>query len=101
MTSEVESWNIDGLWLIYTNEQPLAPDTVILSNSTKSSVDDWVPSLGAPVRSHITLSESDNPMLTYTLSNPTYTTPPGITYTFPPAPLNKKETLDAVLTSSH
>jgi hypothetical protein len=100
LTSDVESWTNDLAYQAFSEALPVSPGSVVQSTSTKSSVDDWVPSLGAPVRSQITLSESDTVAISATTQAPTYTTPPSITYSLAPT-LNKKETITAVLTSSH
>lgn len=100
-TTESEIWNNSALYLLEILQQVLPPDWIAQENYAKTSIDDWVPSLGAPVRSLITTTQSDTVVLTYSATAPTYSTGPTITFTFPPNPLVKKETLTAVLVSSH
>jgi hypothetical protein len=95
-TTVSDSWNVNGLWYILQTEA-LNSGFVVSSKSTKTLVEDWVPSIAAPVRSYETLSETDNVSESYSFTVPTYEIDPTVTYAFAP-PLNKKETLEMILT---
>jgi hypothetical protein len=97
--TQSEVWNINGVWILYDG-LTLAPGTILQSNVNKTLTEDWVPSMGASVRSYLTLTESDVPITAFNFTPATYNVPPAITYTFGPT-LNKKEDLELVLTSFH
>ncbi len=96
--SQTTLFNDDGLYHLYMQDI-LPSDFVVQSRVAKTSTDDWVPSLGAPVRMHQTLSETDQVATSYQFNLGAWNTTPGITYTS--QQLTKKETLDLALVSQH
>ncbi len=96
--SQTSVFNDNGLYRLYL-EEVLPSDFVVQSRTAQTSTDDWVPSIGAPVRSHLTVSLANQVATSYQFGLGSYNVAPSITYTS--QLLSKQETLDAVLISQH
>jgi len=91
-SSETQTWNQEWLYYVGGATQYDLPVGWLLNWTTNISTNDfWVPSLGAPVKSHWDINESDNALITWTFKAPSFT--------YTSTPLNKVESLDLYLVS--
>jgi hypothetical protein len=95
----VSNYSVNGFYQVI--QQNIIPVGFVLqTDQTVTAIEDWIPSLGAPARRHVVLSQNQQVCTAYNYTAGTYTTAPSITYTYAPN-LSKKETLDMVLISEH
>ena len=99
-SSTTEYLNVDALYKLIALEQPPGTNFVQQASTTFATSDDWVPSMGVPVRSHLVKTESDTVATAYSYTTGSFTAPPSITYTFLANPLVTKEDLQLSFVSA-